>query len=94
MRVDPDEARLGFARAKDARERPDRDRMIAAEHDRKTAMPDRFLDQARKLVAHGEDDGEILRILDRLRCVRFRDRHREVSVIDDVRDADRFEAFA
>ncbi len=45
VRVDPNETRLRLARAPHARERPDRNRMIAPEHDRKTAFVNRFFDE-------------------------------------------------
>ena len=57
MGVDPEDA-AGAAPRREPAERPERDRVVAAEHERQTALLDRAGDERGDLLAGGDDLGQ------------------------------------
>ena len=77
VRVDPDHAARLPRGGGEAGERPDRDRVVAAEHERARAVAHRLLDERRKRGAGVEDLGQVARpLVVRARAPRARARRR------------------
>src|SRR5947209_6236488 len=80
VRVDPDHPGRLAARPPDAGDRAHRDRVVAAEHQRKRALRDDVVDDSGQLVADRLDDREVLRVL-LGNARRLGDRDAQVAVV-------------